>query len=97
MGLLKDRKSTNNVVARSRSIDADAQVMSNIAKRFDSVVCIYMPVEGTYIDIHIMFFSAEQNYTKLQLTAYISHTSPNPNTQLCRSSIYGKDRIGCGL
>ena len=32
LGLSKDRKSTKNVVARSWSIDADAQVLPNIAK-----------------------------------------------------------------
>ena len=51
MGLLKDRKSTNNVVARSRSIDVDAQmqVMPNIAKRFvESVVCMYMPAQSRH-------------------------------------------------
>ena len=49
MGLLKDRKSTKNVVARSRSIDVDAQVMPNIAKRFvESLVCIYMPAQSRH-------------------------------------------------
>ena len=79
-------------MARSRSIDADAQVMPNIAKRFDSVVCIYMPVEGTYIDIHIMFFSAEQNYTKLQLTAndvvHTFHTQAQTQTHSCAEVAY---------
>ena len=84
MGLLKDRKSTKNVVARSRSIDVDAQAMPNIAKRFvESVVytCQHK------VDIHIMFFSADQELYKLQLTAndvvHTFHTRAQTQTHSC--------------